>query len=631
MPAGYERLDDAGLRRWLAAQPELAARLGGTPDAWQVGEVSDGNLNLVYVVKGSAGGVCVKQSLPYVRVVGESWPMPLERAHFEQLYLRTSEPYISGLAPVLLHYDPERFALAVELLAEHIVLRRGLLAGQRYATAAGCVAEYVARRAFATSVLADPFELVNERLAAFSRNHALIRVTVDLIFTHPYVVHERNRWTTPQLDDVVASLQADAPLKAAVAQLGHRFLTVHEALLHGDLHTGSVMVTATDTRVIDAEFATYGPIGFDLGLFVGNLLMAYFSQPGHEFTSGERAGHGEWILAQIGELWREFVAKFDALWCAQRLGDGYPSSFFSLAAGGKAFALERERWFAAVLSDTLGYAGAEIVRRIVGFAHILDFESIDDPDLRSRLERRALAFARELIVTPQGFTGIENVLEAARRQNSWPADKHEHDELTIESAIDAVIAAGRDAAARGWVPATAGNFSVRAGDLIAITRTGRDKGRLRAEDIAVVSLASPFGDDLSAEAALHFARYRADAQVGAIFHVHMTIAAALGRRHAHEGQLILHGWELQKAFSGVSGHLTAVRVPILRNDQDTQALAAAAERELQRADSGLTAPGYLIAGHGVNAWGRTSADAQRHLEAFEALLTLHKDWLENPS
>src|SRR5580658_2425558 len=128
VPAGYERLDHDGVRRWLAAQPALSARLGDVPATWQIDEVSDGNLNVVYVVKGSAGGVCVKQSLPYVRVAGESWPMPLERAYFEQLYLRISEPYVSGLAPILLHYDPERFAMAVELLAEHVILRRGLIA-----------------------------------------------------------------------------------------------------------------------------------------------------------------------------------------------------------------------------------------------------------------------------------------------------------------------------------------------------------------------------------------------------------------------------------------------------------------------------------------------------------------------
>ena len=410
VPPGYERLNEAGVRRWLSEQPALASRLGGAAEEWRVREVSDGNLNVVYIVTGTAGGVCVKQSLPFVRVAGEQWPMPLERAYFEQLYLRTSEPYVSGLQPALLYYDPVRFAFAMELLAEHITLRNGLIAGTRYPTAARNTAEYVARRAFATSILAEPFEQVNERMAAFSQNQALLRITVDLIFTHPYVLNERNRWTTPQLDATVTALRADSTLKVAAARLGHRFLTAHEALLHGDLHTGSLMVTATDTRVIDAEFAAYGPIGFDLGLFVGNLLMAFFSQPGH---AGHRAEYGEWILAQVAEFWRVFVREYDALWAVRRpTGDGYPSVFFT---DERSFTLERERYFSELLADTLGFAGTEIIRRIVGFAHNKDFESIDNPDLRARLERCALSCARTLIVEAQSFSTMDSVLTHARQ------------------------------------------------------------------------------------------------------------------------------------------------------------------------------------------------------------------------
>ncbi len=416
IPPGYEPLDESGVRRWLAGHAGLSARLGGVPDEWRINEVGDGNLNMVYIVRGPSGGVCVKQSLPHVRVAGESWPLPLERAYFEQLSLRVSESHVRGLVPQLLHYDPERFAFAMELLGEHIILRRGLIAGNRYPLAARRVAEYVARTAFATSVLAEPFEQVNDRLAVFSRNQALTRITVDLIFTHPYVENERNRWTSPQLDDTVARLRADARLKASAAWLGYRFLTDHEALVHGDLHTGSVMVSATDTRVIDAEFAIYGPIGVDLGLFVGNLLMAYFSQPGHESRANERGEHGEWILEQIVEFWKAFVTQFSGLWSASRAGDGYPSCFFSTPADIEAFGDERQRWFARLFADTLGYAGAEIIRRIVGFAHNADFESIKDPDTRGMCERRALACARELIVSPDSVPSIGTLIEHARYQ-----------------------------------------------------------------------------------------------------------------------------------------------------------------------------------------------------------------------
>jgi 5-methylthioribose kinase len=175
------------------------------------------------------------------------------------------------------------------------------------------------------------------------------------------------------------------------------------------------MVSATDTRVIDAEFAAYGPIGFDLGLFVGNLLMAYFSQPGHESCSGERSDQRQWIQTQVSEFWAEFVSQYEALWSAPRAGDGYPSAFFATPADEHAFALERERAFSEMLADTLGFAGTEIIRRIVGFAHNLDFESIQNPDLRARLELQALTFARSLIVEANSFKTMDDVLTRIRQ------------------------------------------------------------------------------------------------------------------------------------------------------------------------------------------------------------------------
>ena len=41
------------------------------------------------------------------------------------------------------------------------------------------------------------------------------------------------------------------------------------------------MMTESDTRIIDPEFAFFGPMGFDVGAVLGNLLMSYFSQDGH--------------------------------------------------------------------------------------------------------------------------------------------------------------------------------------------------------------------------------------------------------------------------------------------------------------------------------------------------------------
>ena len=118
------------------------------------------------------------------------------------------------------------------------------------------------------------------------------------------MVCDNNRWTSPQLDDIAAAFRADAPLKRAVSRLKCKFMGSAEALIHGDLHTGSIMVTQDDTRVIDPEFAFYGPMGFDTGAFVGNLLLNYFSQDGHATEADDRATYKVWVLETAETFWQ---------------------------------------------------------------------------------------------------------------------------------------------------------------------------------------------------------------------------------------------------------------------------------------------------------------------------------------
>jgi len=616
-PEGYYPLDSQRLKSWLGALPALAAKVGGAPVDWRISEVSDGNLNVVFLVRGTLGGVCVKQSLPYVRSAGESWPMPLERAYFEYQHSQVAGVHLAGLIPETYYYDEVLFASVMELLEPHIILRQGLIAGQRYPSAVNAVAEFVARSAVLTSTLAQPFEAVFDQSAIFARNHALTRVTVELVFADPFEDLERNRWTSPELDQDVAAMRANVDLRAAVARLGQRFLTEKQALLHGDLHTGSVMVSDSDTRVIDPEFAQYGPVGFDVGMFIANLLMGFFSQAGHASAEDSRQEHGAWILAQVGAFWRHFAQRYDALWLQQSAGDAWPRRLFSAPEHAEAFASARRARQGEIYRDALGFAGAEIIRRILGFAHNQDFEAITDSARRAGAERRALTLARELLLNPRQFDSIELLLQHAR----YLALPGLHRGLA--EVQQQVIFAGRFAAARGWVPATSGNFSARLDhNHVVLTRSGRDKGQLNVHDLAIVALDQPLPPGLSAEAPLHLARYRADPEIGAIYHVHSASAASVSRHAAHAQGLRLRGWELQKAFAGVSSHTQTLKIPVFANSQDTVVLAARIEAELEGEGTETLAPGYLLSGHGLYAWGRDGHEALRHLEAFDALLQL---------
>lgn len=415
----YRILHEADLRDYLAGILELKALLGGDPSSWEITEVGDGNLNLVFIVKGARAGIAVKQALPYVRLVGESWPLPLSRAHYEYLALSRQAELAPGLVPSLLHHNEPLALTVMELLEPHIIMRKGLVAATQYPRFVDDITTFMAQTLFFTSDLALSAAEKKQGIAAFAGNHALCKITEDLIFTDPYRIAEQNRWTAPYLDGLAAELREDMDLHIAVSRLKLKFMASPEALLHGDLHTGSIMVTENETRVIDPEFAFYGPMGFDVGAVLANLLMAYFASSGHERAPGDRRAFETWLLETVEQVWNEFARKFLDLWRAGAEGDGYPVSLFAGEKGAARLEAERQAYMQRLFADTVGFAAAKVIRRIFGLAHNIDFELIEDPQARATCEARAVRLARAMMMETKAFPAIADVAGAARKLRDW--------------------------------------------------------------------------------------------------------------------------------------------------------------------------------------------------------------------
>src|SRR5262249_37585032 len=228
-PDQYRVLKETDLRDYLSGLPEIAGILGGPPANWIISEVGDGNLNLVFIIKGSKGGIAVKQALPYVRLVGESWPLPLSRSHYEYLALTHHARLAPGLVPAVLHHNETLALVAMELLEPHIIMRRGLVAGTTYPRFVDDITTFLARTLFFSSDLAIPAAEKKERIAAFAGNHALCKITEDLIFTDPYRVAEQNRWTSPWLDATAARFREDLDAHVAISRLKLKFLSAPDA------------------------------------------------------------------------------------------------------------------------------------------------------------------------------------------------------------------------------------------------------------------------------------------------------------------------------------------------------------------------------------------------------------------
>jgi methylthioribulose-1-phosphate dehydratase len=191
--------------------------------------------------------------------------------------------------------------------------------------------------------------------------------------------------------------------------------------------------------------------------------------------------------------------------------------------------------------------------------------------------------------------------------------------LSFPEKAEELVEVCRYLGGRDLAPATGGNFSLRLDEThCLITQSGKDKSRLTLDDLMVCDMDGRAIDQVlrpSAEVGLHTRLYRLDANIGAVLHTHSVTSTVLSR--ATDGDLLLQGFEMQKALSGNHTHEEEIRIAVFDNDQD---IAALAERLQQRwLLHTITQPGFLVRGHGLYAWGKDLAEARRHVEGFEFL------------
>ena len=258
---------------YVRKSPVMATLFEPDEEMTVVDLAEGGNINLIFRVHSTVNpdrSVLVKQALPHSRRYPE-FKMPLERAKFEYDLLAIEEQYAPDLTPKVYHHDEEMYVNLMEDLNKHLIMREGLAKGIVYPKFAQDTGQFMARTLFYTS---DLYLSSAEKKAMVARflNPVLCKVTEDLFFNEPCKPHPNNRWTSPQLDGQVEAIYANPALQGEMLVMKEKFMTQAQALVHGDLHTGSVLLNVEDTRFIDPEFAFYGPIAFDIGAMLGNLI-----------------------------------------------------------------------------------------------------------------------------------------------------------------------------------------------------------------------------------------------------------------------------------------------------------------------------------------------------------------------
>lgn len=345
-------------------------------------EIGDGNLNFVYRVfdtEQPEHSLVLKQAPPYIKILGPDYPLSPDRLTFESLSLGIYNQFASEAVPTQYYFDSDAAVIVMEDLRGYRLLRDDLIAGQinqRIPELIGQFMGSVHSQTYSINLESASVDRYREDFA----NTVMQSITADYVFTLPFIEHETNFWTKG-LESEVLRLKADDTFLQQAQNLKTVFLTAQQGLTHGDLHTGSIMVKGNSAKVIDSEFAFYGPVGFDIGLYWANYFLSYFSHTDNSDVQSE-------LKTAIVQTWNAYTTEF------QMVDEG-----------------QETRTLQQIFHESAGFAGMEMLRRIIGAAHVKDIENIADVQRKLQIETAILEFGSTLVKQHQNISTTDELIE----------------------------------------------------------------------------------------------------------------------------------------------------------------------------------------------------------------------------
>lgn len=345
-------------------------------------EIGDGNINYVFKVVGkvSKKSVVIKQADKLLRSSGR--PLDMNRNKIEVEMLKLQGKLSPKYLPEIYHYHEDMYAVSMEDISDYKNLRKEMISGKIFEHFSDNISSFLADTLLPTTDLVMDRAVKKEMVKTFT-NIELCDISEDLVFTEPYYNYKnRNVIIEQNLSYVEENIYGDMDLHSEVGKLRDYFMNHAQALIHGDLHSGSIFANSEGIKIIDPEFAFYGPMGYDIGNVIGNLFFAwinrYFLEPNDERFLF-------WIENTIKDVIDKFLEKFEKKYNEIVEFPLYKTENF------------KKDYISSVLAYSLGYAGTEIIRRVVGDAKVLEITSISDTDKRVLVERVLIKIGIELI------------------------------------------------------------------------------------------------------------------------------------------------------------------------------------------------------------------------------------------
>lgn len=343
-------------------------------------EIGDGNLNYVFrIIDGKGNSVIIKQAGKVARI-SEDMKLDTDRNRIESEILVLQGKLSPGYVPEVYFYDTVMSACGMQDLSDHEIMRTAMLEHKCFPKFAEQISDFMAQVLMGTTdVVMDHQE--KKALQRKFINPELCDISEALVYTEPYNNEKnRNNVFSPNAEFVKEKLYEDEELHCEVAKLKMDFMTRAQSLIHGDLHTGSIFINEESTMVFDPEFCFYGPMGYDIGNVLANIIFAWLN--GDAYGEKQFCLWCESVIVDVTNLTIEKMKKYyeeyvtDSM-CKNKLYEKY--------------------YLESILEDTSAVTGLEMIRRTVGMANVKDITSIEDGEKRARAEKICITAAVDFI------------------------------------------------------------------------------------------------------------------------------------------------------------------------------------------------------------------------------------------
>ena len=298
----------------------------------EIKQSAEGYVNPIYRIRANDGSSVVLKQVTVIpitreeeekagRTAGNTHDLDAARMRYETAVLIFWNAICEGITPEIYLLDEENCIIVMEDLTDLSLLRFDFARMAKHPQMPEKMGKFFARNLFYSSDL-NLTKYRKDGLMKYFNNPEYRALEPHLFETCCIISDERPmpKKTWPMRKTLIEN----AAVQKRIAGLRYAFTEFPECIIHTDLHASNVMVDETKVKIIDTEFAGFGPIAQDIGRFTASFVLNFFSWYGDDciHTEQEKADYRDCLLQAIIQIYCSFEMELRKL-IADHLDENY--------------------------------------------------------------------------------------------------------------------------------------------------------------------------------------------------------------------------------------------------------------------------------------------------------------------